>query len=73
MYRRPPAARHEQFQFETLMNTEAAGHRYVHGAEVFFLLQENVSLSFYGQAFLERFTFEKGETRGGGTAPPGPK
>ena len=22
---------------------------------------------------LERFTFEKGETRGGGTAPPGPK
>ena len=23
--------------------------------------------------FLERFTFEKGETRGGGTAPPGPE
>ena len=23
--------------------------------------------------FAERFTFEKGETRGGGTAPPGPK
>ena len=22
---------------------------------------------------LERFNFEKGETRGGGTAPPGPK
>ena len=22
--------------------------------------------------FLERFSFEKGETRGGGTAPPGP-
>ena len=25
------------------------------------------------QRALERFTFEKGETRGGGTAPPGPK
>ena len=24
-------------------------------------------------AFLERLAFEKGETRGGGTAPPGPK
>ena len=29
--------------------------------------------AFQTENALERFNFEKGETRGGGTAPPGPK
>ncbi|WP_300807719.1 hypothetical protein [uncultured Desulfovibrio sp.] len=36
-------------------------------------MREGAGNLFFADAFLARFAFEKGETRGGGTAPSGPK
>ena len=56
-------------------------YKYLNGAICINMLQYRSQASsgmvpgrlFRGMVPLERFTFEKGETRGGGTAPPGPK